>query len=98
VQIWDKIMTSTEPAPVTITAPTSTGSKVPTNYQKLELNKTEWLIPLRYSGATPVGSGAYGQVWLVNSVIACRIKYFYVFWGNNLNFIYVFFVQLLSGQ
>ncbi|RXG57190.1 Mitogen-activated protein kinase 14B [Armadillidium vulgare] len=29
----------------------------------VELNKTEWEIPERYKMLSPVGSGAYGQVW-----------------------------------
>ena len=55
-------MTSTTNSSASSTVGKST-SKIPPNYQKLELNKTEWLIPLRYTNATPVGSGAYGQVW-----------------------------------
>lgn len=35
----------------------------PTGYYKAEINKTEWEVPQRYQMLTPVGSGAYGQVW-----------------------------------
>uniref|UniRef100_A0A2H1V829 mitogen-activated protein kinase n=1 Tax=Spodoptera frugiperda TaxID=7108 RepID=A0A2H1V829_SPOFR len=31
-------------------------------YHKVEINKTEWIVPERYQMLTPVGSGAYGQV------------------------------------
>ncbi|KAI8438827.1 hypothetical protein MSG28_011183 [Choristoneura fumiferana] len=31
-------------------------------YYKVEINKTEWIVPERYQMLTPVGSGAYGQV------------------------------------
>ena len=33
------------------------------NYHQVELNKTIWRIPKRYQMLSPVGSGAYGQVW-----------------------------------
>lgn len=39
-------------------------SKMP-RYHKVEINKTEWIVPERYQMLTPVGSGAYGQVWYV---------------------------------
>lgn len=32
-------------------------------YYKIEINKTEWEVPDRYQMLTPVGLGAYGQVW-----------------------------------
>lgn len=32
-------------------------------YYKVEINKTEWEVPEKYQMLTPVGSGAYGQVW-----------------------------------
>jgi len=35
------------------------------NFYSVELNRTEWKVPKRYQKLTPVGSGAYGQVWLV---------------------------------
>ncbi|KOB67508.1 p38 map kinase [Operophtera brumata] len=31
-------------------------------FHKVEINKTEWIVPERYQALTPVGSGAYGQV------------------------------------
>ncbi|XP_064109544.1 mitogen-activated protein kinase 14A-like [Macrobrachium nipponense] len=31
-------------------------------YHTIELNKTEWEVPQRYTMLSPVGSGAYGQV------------------------------------
>lgn len=34
-------------------------------FHKVEINKTEWIVPERYQMLTPVGSGAYGQVWYV---------------------------------
>lgn len=34
-------------------------------FHKVEINKTEWIVPERYQSLTPVGSGAYGQVWYV---------------------------------
>lgn len=39
--------------------------KMPTFY-KAEINKTEWEVPDRYQMLSPVGSGAYGQVWWVS--------------------------------
>lgn len=36
------------------------------NFYKVEINKTEWEIPERYKNLTPIGSGAYGQVWYVH--------------------------------
>ena len=38
------------------------------NFYSVELNRTEWKVPKRYQKLTPVGSGAYGQVWLVVSI------------------------------
>ena len=35
------------------------------NYYAVELNKTEWEVPNRYKDLSPIGTGAYGQVWLV---------------------------------
>lgn len=35
------------------------------DFHTVELNKTEWEVPKRYSMLSPVGSGAYGQVWWV---------------------------------
>lgn len=34
-------------------------------FYTLELNKTEWDVPLKYQDLAPVGTGAYGQVWYV---------------------------------
>ena len=42
---------------------------MPTFY-KVEINRTEWEVPERYQMLTPVGSGAYGQVWWVNYWLA----------------------------
>lgn len=33
------------------------------NFYKIEINRTEWEVPDTYQMLTPVGSGAYGQVW-----------------------------------
>jgi len=35
------------------------------HFYRVELNKTEWEVPDRYQNLSPVGSGAYGQVWYV---------------------------------
>ena len=35
------------------------------DFHTVELNKTEWEVPKRYTMLSPVGSGAYGQVWWV---------------------------------
>ena len=32
-------------------------------FYKIDLNKTEWEVPESYQMLSPVGSGAYGQVW-----------------------------------
>lgn len=34
-------------------------------FYAVELNKTVWIIPNYYQNLTPVGTGAYGTVWLV---------------------------------
>lgn len=39
-------------------------NKMP-RFHTVEINKTEWIVPERYQMLTPVGSGAYGQVWYV---------------------------------
>jgi hypothetical protein len=38
-------------------------SKMRTGFYKIDLNKTEWEVPDSYQMLSPVGSGAYGQVW-----------------------------------
>lgn len=30
---------------------------------RVELNRTVWEVPERYTNLQPVGAGAYGQVW-----------------------------------
>lgn len=44
---------------------TMSKSKQPSTvkYYKIEITKTEWEVPVRYQMLTPVGLGAYGQVW-----------------------------------
>jgi len=37
-------------------------------FYKTELNKTEWEVPERYQTLSPVGCGAYGQVWYVQNL------------------------------
>jgi len=32
-------------------------------FYRLELNKTVWEVPKTYQMLSPVGTGAYGQVW-----------------------------------
>lgn len=39
-------------------------------FHTVEINKTEWIVPERYQMLTPVGSGAYGQVWYVILIIS----------------------------
>lgn len=34
-------------------------------FYAMELNKTVWIVPNYYQNLTPVGTGAYGTVWLV---------------------------------
>ena len=38
-------------------------------FYKIDLNKTEWEVPEHYQTLSPVGSGAYGQVWSVNNFL-----------------------------
>ena len=38
-------------------------SGVKDGYYRIELNKTVWEVPKRYQMLSPVGTGAYGQVW-----------------------------------
>ena len=37
--------------------------KMKHGFYRVELNKTVWEVPDRYQNLSPVGSGAYGQVW-----------------------------------
>jgi len=39
-----------------------------TDYYTIELNKTEWEVPVRYQELSPIGTGAYGQVWYVRDI------------------------------
>lgn len=51
-------------------------------YYKIEINKTEWEVPDRYQMLTPVGLGAYGQVWYicdVNQFLIHRLSTYTVF-------------------
>lgn len=32
-------------------------------FVRVELNKTIWEVPKKYSELTPIGTGAYGSVW-----------------------------------
>ena len=34
-------------------------------FHRIELNKTVWDVPVKYTNLLPVGAGAYGQVWWV---------------------------------
>ncbi|XP_075738761.1 mitogen-activated protein kinase 14A isoform X4 [Rhipicephalus microplus] len=34
-------------------------------FHRVELNKTVWEVPVRYTNLSPIGVGAYGQVWLM---------------------------------
>jgi len=34
-------------------------------FYRTELNKTVWEVPKKYQSLSPIGTGAYGQVWLV---------------------------------
>ena len=35
-------------------------------FHRIELNKTVWEVPEKYINLSPVGAGAYGQVWYVS--------------------------------
>ena len=37
--------------------------KMKKGYYRSELNKTVWEIPEHYQNLSPIGAGAYGQVW-----------------------------------
>ena len=37
------------------------------DYYVVELNKTEWEVPIKYQNLSPIGTGACGEVWLVHS-------------------------------
>ena len=49
----------------TISFPTTDYSEfnLKPGYYRLELNKTLWEIPSRYTNLRPKGHGAYGSVW-----------------------------------
>ena len=32
-------------------------------FYRTELNKAVWDVPDKYTGLSPIGMGAYGQVW-----------------------------------
>jgi hypothetical protein len=49
------------------------------NFYKVEINRTEWEVPQRYQMLTPVGSGAYGQVWWVTLHFLKRVEVFVYF-------------------
>ena len=36
---------------------------LPPGYHREELNKIVWEVPERYTDLSPIGVGAYGQVW-----------------------------------
>ncbi|PSN36863.1 Mitogen-activated protein kinase 14B [Blattella germanica] len=43
-------------------------------FYKIEINRTEWEVPVRYQMLTPVGSGAYGQVCsAVDGKMHCKV-------------------------
>eukprot|EP00096_Caligus_rogercresseyi_P015582 TRINITY_DN804_c0_g2_i1.p1 TRINITY_DN804_c0_g2~~TRINITY_DN804_c0_g2_i1.p1 ORF type:complete len:362 (+),score=77.46 TRINITY_DN804_c0_g2_i1:52-1137(+) len=44
------------------------------DYYQIELNKTVWEIPRRYTDLSPVGSGAYGQVCSAKDTFAPKNK------------------------
>jgi hypothetical protein len=44
------------------------GNATKPHFYRVELNKTEWQVHERYQNLTPIGSGAYGQVWYVASL------------------------------
>ena len=37
--------------------------EVPLGFHHIELNKTEWNVPIRYQDLSAIGGGAFGQVW-----------------------------------
>ena len=39
------------------------GNTTKPHFYRVELNKADWQVPERYQNLTPIGSGAYGQVW-----------------------------------
>ena len=41
---------------------------LPPGYYRTELNRTVWEVPEKYQDLSPIGTGAYGQVWWVQSV------------------------------
>ena len=49
----------------TISFPTTDYSEpnLKPGYYRLDLNKTLWEIPSRYTNLQPLGHGAYGSVW-----------------------------------
>ena len=38
-------------------------SAVKEGFQRVELNRSIWEVPVRYQNLQGIGSGAYGQVW-----------------------------------
>lgn len=36
---------------------------LPSGYYRIELNRTVWEVPEKYQDLSPIGTGAYGQVW-----------------------------------
>lgn len=64
-------------------------------FHKVEINKTEWIVPERYQMLTPVGSGAYGQVWYVfNAKIFGNMP---VITRDNSS-VYIYIVNFTSAQ
>lgn len=58
---------------------------------RIELNRTVWEIPEKYQNLTPVGTGAYGQVWFVPQSITFSVLY--CFSSSNLNWSFFFFLE-----
>lgn len=38
-------------------------AELPQGFYRTELNKTVWEVPGKYQNLSPIGTGAYGQVW-----------------------------------
>ena len=41
----------------------NTSKPLKKGFTRYELNKTVWEVPEKYENLSPVGAGAFGQVW-----------------------------------
>uniref|UniRef100_A0A3Q2CXX5 Mitogen-activated protein kinase 11 n=1 Tax=Cyprinodon variegatus TaxID=28743 RepID=A0A3Q2CXX5_CYPVA len=66
-------------------------------FYRQELNKTVWEVPERYQNLTPVGSGAYGTVYLVTNLMGADLNNIVKFQKLSDEHVQFLIYQLLRG-